>query len=307
MESGRLIFSSAATCRAAGGGGGGGQMMLFGGSGSLLGGSPVVASVEDGRRKRPFLTTLDEELQLDDEMYGYYGFDEHAPERKRRLTAEQVVALEQSFEEEKRKLEPERKGELARRLGMAPRQVAVWFQNRRARWKAKQLEHDFHALRAAHDELLAGRDALLADNHRLRSQVTSLTEKLQAKESSPEERTAASDTAQAGEAEATLAVQLKEDYAACAETKSCNGAAAALAGFAWGANDSPESYSYFADTRSPPSSSDDDCAGAVRGELGGCAFFLPDSMLDVAAAERESVGREEDEDAQLNYWAWFWS
>jgi homeobox-leucine zipper protein len=49
--------------------------------------------------------------------------------------------------------------------------VAVWFQNRRARWKAKQLQHDFHALRAAHDELLAGRDALMADNHRLRSQV----------------------------------------------------------------------------------------------------------------------------------------
>ncbi|KAM0849096.1 hypothetical protein ACQ4PT_053939 [Festuca glaucescens] len=293
MESGRLIFSSAALCRAAGTGGG--QMMLFGGSASFLGGSPVVASVEDGRRKRPFLTTLDEELQLDEEMYGYYGLDEHEPERKRRLTAEQVVALEQSFEEEKRKLEPERKSELARRLGMAPRQVAVWFQNRRARWKAKQLEHEFHALRAAHDELLAGRDALLADNHRLRSQVTSLTDKL-------EERTAASDTAHAGDAEATLAVQLKEDYASCAETKSCNGAAAALAGFAGGANDTPESYSYFADARSPPSSSDDDCAEAVRGELGGCAFFLPDAMLDVAAVERESVEREEDEDedAQLN-------
>ncbi|XP_047049310.1 homeobox-leucine zipper protein HOX25-like [Lolium rigidum] len=305
MEPGRLIFSSAAPCRAAGTGGG--QMMLFGGSASFLGGSPVVASVEDGRRKRPFLTTLDEELQLNDEMYGYYGMDDHAPERKRRLTAEQVVALEQSFEEEKRKLEPERKGELARRLGMAPRQVAVWFQNRRARWKAKQLEHDFHALRAAHDELLAGRDELMADNHRLRSQVTSLTEKLQAKESSPEERTAASDTAHAGNAEATLAIQLKEGYAACAETNSENGAAGVLPGFAAGAKDSPESYSYFADARSPPSSSDDDCAAAVSGELGGCAFFLPDAMLDVVAVDRVSIERQELEEAQPNYWAWFWS
>nr|XP_051203588.1 homeobox-leucine zipper protein HOX5-like [Lolium perenne] len=75
-------------------------------------------------------------------------------ERKRRLTDEQVVALEQSFEEEKRNLEPERKIELPRRLGMAPRKVAVWFQNSRARWKENQL---------------AGRDVLLADNGRLRS------------------------------------------------------------------------------------------------------------------------------------------
>jgi homeobox-leucine zipper protein len=75
-------------------------------------------------------------------------------ERKRRLSAEQVVALEQSFDEEKRKLEPERKIELPRRLGMAPRKVAVWFQNGRARWKANQL---------------AGRDVLPADNGRLRS------------------------------------------------------------------------------------------------------------------------------------------
>ncbi|CAM0951210.1 unnamed protein product [Alopecurus aequalis] len=284
-------------------------MMLFGGSGSFLGGSPVVTGMEDGRRKRPFLTTLDDyQLQLEDDMYGYYGLDEQAPERKRRLTADQAVALERSFEEEKRKLEPERKSELAARLGMAPRQVAVWFQNRRARWKAKQLENDFHALRAAHDELLAGRDALLADNHRLRSQVTSLTEKLQAKKSSPEEQTAASGTADAGSPEATLAIQLKEGYAACAETNVGNGAAGVLAGFDGRTNDSPESYSCFADTRSPASSSDDDCAGAVSGELGSRAFFLPEyAMLDVAAVERESVEREEAEEAQLNYWAWFWS
>ncbi|KAK1665673.1 hypothetical protein QYE76_053832 [Lolium multiflorum] len=75
-------------------------------------------------------------------------------ERKQRLSAEQVVALEQSFDEEKRKLEPERKIKLPRRLGMAPRKVAVWFQNGRARWNANQL---------------AGRDVLLADNGRLRS------------------------------------------------------------------------------------------------------------------------------------------
>ena len=68
-------------------------------------------------------------------------------------------------------------------------------------------------------------------------QVTSLTEKLQAKESAPEEQTAASGTAQAGAAEATPAIQLKQGYAACAGTNAGNGAAGVLAGFAGGSND----------------------------------------------------------------------
>jgi homeobox-leucine zipper protein len=137
----------------------------------------AVAGAENGRHKRPFLTTHEELHQLElgpgitdgvDQLYGF----KYAPERtKRRLTVEQVQALEVSFEEEKRKLEPERKGELARQLGIAPRQVAVWFQNRRARWRTKQLEQEFDRLRTAYDELLAGRDALVADNNRLRSQV----------------------------------------------------------------------------------------------------------------------------------------
>jgi homeobox-leucine zipper protein len=140
----------------------------------------AAAGTENGRHKRPFLTANEELHQLElgmninvDRLCGFeYELHQDAPERtKRRLTAEQVRALEVSFGEEKRKLEPKRKTELARRLGIAPRQVAVWFQNRRARWRTKQLEQDFNRLRAAHDELLAGRDALAADNDRLRSQV----------------------------------------------------------------------------------------------------------------------------------------
>ncbi|CAO2175462.1 unnamed protein product [Urochloa humidicola] len=146
-------------------------MLLFGGGGSansngFFRGIPMaVLGMDDAARvgKRPFFTTHEELLEEE-----YY--DEQAPEKKRRLTAEQVRLLERSFEEEN-KLEPERKTELARRLGMAPRQVAVWFQNRRARWKTKQLETDYDRLKAAYDALAADHQGLLADNDSLRAQA----------------------------------------------------------------------------------------------------------------------------------------
>ena len=62
-------------------------------------------------------------------------------EKKKRLQLEQVKVLEKSFELGN-KLEPERKIQLAKALGMQPRQIAIWFQNRRARWKTRQLERD---------------------------------------------------------------------------------------------------------------------------------------------------------------------
>ncbi|RLN19551.1 homeobox-leucine zipper protein HOX23-like [Panicum miliaceum] len=94
-------------------------------------------------------------------------------ERKRRLSVEQVRTLERSFEVAN-KLEPERKAQLARALGLQPRQVAIWFQNRRARWKTKQLEKDYDALRRQLDAARAENDALLAHNKKLHAEIMAL-------------------------------------------------------------------------------------------------------------------------------------
>ena len=72
--------------------------------------------------------------------------------KKKRLRIDQVQALERIFEVDN-KLDPERKIKLAQELGLQPRQVAIWFQNRRARWKTKQLERDYHLLKANYEAL----------------------------------------------------------------------------------------------------------------------------------------------------------
>ncbi|VAI55410.1 putative homeobox-leucine zipper protein HOX26 [Triticum dicoccoides] len=66
--------------------------------------------------------------------------------KKLRLTAEQAALLEKSFRSHN-VLSHGEKQDLAGQLGLKPRQVEVWFQNRRARTKLKQTELDCELLR----------------------------------------------------------------------------------------------------------------------------------------------------------------
>lgn len=77
--------------------------------------------------------------------------------KKKRLTSNQIDFLERCFQEDM-KLDSERKMNLSRELGLQPRQITVWFQNRRTRLKTKQLEHSY--------------DVLKQENQKLRKEVT---------------------------------------------------------------------------------------------------------------------------------------
>lgn len=122
-----------------------------------------------------------------EEISGDEYLDEYLnhPEKKRRLTVDQVQSLEKSFEAEN-KLEPERKNQLAVELGLQPRQIAIWFQNRRARLRTKQVETDYETLFEKYNCLKTDYDNLLQENEKLNLEVFDLKENLNAKEKEKE-------------------------------------------------------------------------------------------------------------------------
>ncbi|KAM7251293.1 hypothetical protein ACFE04_023176 [Oxalis oulophora] len=85
---------------------------------------------------------------------------------KKKLTKEQVRLLERTFSTNK-KLEPELKLELSNQLGVLPRQVAIWYQNKRARWKTQNLELDYNTLQVK-------LECATADKKRLEKEVKQL-------------------------------------------------------------------------------------------------------------------------------------
>lgn len=100
------------------------------------------------------------------------------PERERRDKAkrfsdEQVKSLESMFNREA-KLESRNKMQLAQDLGLQPRQVSIWFQNKRARWKSKKLEQEYRVLKANFDALYHQFESLKKENESLLEQLHTL-------------------------------------------------------------------------------------------------------------------------------------
>ncbi|KAK8567722.1 hypothetical protein V6N12_006298 [Hibiscus sabdariffa] len=150
-------------------------------SSALQGQQPMISYEDADGMETGFLQPVDKEDNGDDDFDGTY----HPPGKKRRLTATQVEFLERSFEVEN-KLEPDRKLQLATELGLQPRQVAIWFQNRRARFKNKQLEKDYDSMKASYEKLKADYENLLKEKDNLRNEVLALKEKLLIREKGSE-------------------------------------------------------------------------------------------------------------------------
>ncbi|KAJ4834176.1 Homeobox-leucine zipper protein hat22 [Turnera subulata] len=92
--------------------------------------------------------------------------EEGSPRKKLRLTKEQAAVLEDSFKEHST-LNPKQKQALAEHLNLRPRQVEVWFQNRRARTKLKQTEVEYDLLKKCCE-------TLTEENKRLRKELQEL-------------------------------------------------------------------------------------------------------------------------------------
>lgn len=89
---------------------------------------------------------------------------------RRRFNDEQIKSLENMFETESRP-ELRTKQQLAKRLGLEPRQVAIWFQNKRARSKSKQLELEYRMLQISYDNLASKYELLKKEHESLLIQV----------------------------------------------------------------------------------------------------------------------------------------
>ncbi|XP_041018876.1 homeobox-leucine zipper protein HAT22-like [Juglans microcarpa x Juglans regia] len=127
----------------------------------------AVSSFSSGRVKRE-RDLSSEEVEAERVSSRVSDEDEDGPNarKKLRLTKEQSALLEESFKQHST-LNPKQKQALARQLNLRPRQVEVWFQNRRARTKLKQTEVDCEFLKKCCE-------TLTDENRRLQKELQEL-------------------------------------------------------------------------------------------------------------------------------------
>ena len=90
---------------------------------------------------------------------------------KKRFSDEQIKSLEVMFRSDSRP-ESRTKQQLAGEVGLQPRQVAIWFQNRRARSRTKQIEREYNILKSRYNTLVSNIESLKRENQALNIQVT---------------------------------------------------------------------------------------------------------------------------------------
>ncbi|KAL2498872.1 Homeobox-leucine zipper protein ATHB-16 [Abeliophyllum distichum] len=213
-------------------------------------------------------------------------------EKKRRLSVDQVKALEKNFEVEN-KLEPERKVKLAQELGLQPRQVAVWFQNRRARWKTKQLERDYGVLKANFDALKHSYETLELDNETLLKQIRELKSKLNEDGKSEgkvcvKEETIVSETNEKSKAETKVNSLTKCDKDATdLHLENLNGtngiiSASVFTDFKDGSSDSTDSSAILNEDNNSPTA-------AISSSAGGVSHQSPHQFLDLQNGSTSSM------------------
>ncbi|KAL4361931.1 hypothetical protein GQ457_04G034950 [Hibiscus cannabinus] len=127
-----------------------------------------VSSFSSGRVKREREVLSSEEVEVEKNSCRVSDEDEDgvSARKKLRLTKEQSALLEESFKQHST-LNPNQKQALARELNLKPRQVEVWFQNRRARTKLKQTEVDCEFLKRCCE-------TLTNENRRLQKELQEL-------------------------------------------------------------------------------------------------------------------------------------